>query len=188
MEYDAEKGVYKKKTCQCSTKTKWIICACICTPFIVLGALFIACVIIQATQEDPFQLVPLTDEQATFVPAEESDKMDRANRLAAAIAFKTITTDNGVEQQYVQEFIKINEYLTETFVELHQASFVQFEQINNFSRLYRIAGENEAEKRAYMLCAHIDVVPEGNADDWASDPFNTGVVDKIDGYEEYGYD
>ena len=185
MEYDAEKG-YKESKCQCSTRTKWIICVCITTPFVVLSALFLACVIVQATQEDPFQLMPLTDDEATFMPAEESDKMERANRLASAIAFQTITTDNGVEDKYIEEFVMINEFLTDNFVELHEADFVQFEQINNFSRLYRIPGEKSEEKRAYMLCAHIDVVPPGDEDKWAAHPFNTGVVESVPGFEEYG--
>ena len=30
--------------------------------------------------------------------------------------------------------------------------------------------------RPYLLTAHLDVVPEGDADDWDRDPFDAGIV------------
>ena len=44
-----------------------------------------------------------------------------------------------------------------------------------FSRLYRIEGTSESSK-AFLLCAHLDVVPPGEVDEWESDPFGTGSV------------
>lgn len=44
--------------------------------------------------------------------------------------------------------------------------------------MYRIEG-TEDTANPYLLCAHLDVVPEGNAEDWAHDPFAAGIVNDV---------
>ena len=54
-----------------------------------------------------------------------------------------------------------------------------------FSRLYRIGGTSGSSK-AFLLCAHLDVVPPGEVDEWEMEPFGTGSVMTDDGSKVRG--
>merc|ERR1719322_1561469 len=50
-------------------------------------------------------------------------------------------------------------------------------EVNELSLVYRIEG-SENNKSPYMICAHLDVVPEGNTEEWEHDPFLGDIIDE----------
>ena len=85
----------------------------------------------------PFKKTQLLNvDQIHFMPSEDTDLQSRAERLAGAIKIPTITY-NPREIVDTQAFLDINAYIENEFPELHKADFVQFVQVNEYSRLYR---------------------------------------------------
>ena len=64
-----------------------------------------------------------------------------------------------------------------------KASFVTHQIVNKYSLLFKVEG-SMATKNPYLLCAHLDVVPEGDLSKWSRPPFSGEIyTDETDGLE-----
>lgn len=98
------------------------------------------------------------------------DANQAAQRLAPAIAFKTISSyDNASAND--EEFFKLHAYLEKTFPRTHAA--LQREVIGGKSLLYTWKG-SDAKAKPIALLAHQDVVPiaPGTEKEWKAEPFS----------------
>lgn len=96
------------------------------------------------------------------------DEKGAADRLGAAIRFKTISSyDDSL--QNAEEFLKLHSFLQTSYPRTHAA--LTREQIG-LSLLYKWAG-TDSSLAPIMLMAHQDVVPisPGTENDWKADPF-----------------
>ena len=63
------------------------------------------------------------------------------------------------------------------------SSFITHEVVNKRSLLFRVEG-SEGTANPYLLCAHLDVVPEGDISKWSRPPFSGEIyTDESDGLE-----
>ena len=64
-----------------------------------------------------------------------------------------------------------------------RSSFVTHQVVNKHSLLFKVEG-SITTKNPYLLCAHLDVVPEGDASKWSRPPFSGEIyTDETDGLE-----
>ena len=161
-------------TCYLTKRQKCLCCTLLWLPMSAL-ALFIAGLMINAALiADPFERIVL-DPDPILIAASENEINRRAETLGKAIRFRTISFSPG-EQNYT-ELSKLNEFITLSFPNIHSASFISKYQVNQYSILFRIEG-TENTKNPYMLCAHLDVVPEGFLGSWEYDPFLGDIIEE----------
>ncbi len=94
-----------------------------------------------------------------------------ARRLAAAIAFRTVSDEDGPVAG--EAFLELHAHLQREFPLAHQA--LQRETVADYSLLYTWPGKN-TELAPVLLAAHLDVVP-ASADAWTHDPWSGLVAD-----------
>ncbi len=70
---------------------------------------------------------------------------------------------------------ELNELIESSFPLVHSSSWITRWMVNTHSRLYRVEG-TEATANPYLLMGHMDVVPEGDEEEWQHSPFDAGVV------------
>lgn len=146
----------------------------------VIVALILAVIIKAATLKDLYEPMEFGTDDPTFMSATEQEIIERSQRLAEAISHRTISfSGTNLSLEAMTDF---GNFLENKFPKLHESNFVTFTPINTFSRLYRIEG-TEKTMNPYLLCAHMDVVPEGDLDLWTHDPFDAGIVTESDGQE-----
>jgi len=115
----------------------------------------------------------LSTDQSRMDPSDDEIRA-MAERLAGAIAIPTISY--GEDDYSLDATAELIDYMEHNFPLVHGADFIERARVNEYSLLYRVEGSERATN-PYLLCAHLDVVPEGNADDWLHDPFSAGVLD-----------
>ena len=165
----------KIKTCgflYCTQKQRYVLWAALLFPLIFVVFLIIGLMINAATVEERFQRMVL-DPNPSLIKANRSVIWQRAGRLGDAIRYKTISFEPN--KQNKTELENINEYIRKTYPNIHSASFIEKYMIKNLSIVFRINGTHYTEK-PYMLCAHLDVVPEGELDQWDCNPFLGSIV------------
>ena len=98
-------------------------------------------------------------------------KIERAKRLGNAIKIKTVSFSPGNQTKEALE--EINKYIVDNYPKLHspEADYIEKFQVNNLSIVFRVNGTDAHAKNPYLLCAHMDVVPEGDREEWDHDPF-----------------
>jgi carboxypeptidase PM20D1 len=103
------------------------------------------------------------------------DEDEAAERLAAAIRFKTVSHMDPAEDD-PEPFRQLHAFLATTFPRVHQA--MSLEKVNELSLLYRWDGTDTALDPV-ILCAHQDVVPvaPGTDDAWNFDAY-AGEIDE----------
>ncbi|TRY64118.1 hypothetical protein TCAL_00447 [Tigriopus californicus] len=168
-------------TCYCSKKVKVTICVVIWTVIAVIVALILAVIIKAATLQELFERMELgARDDPVFMSATEQEILERSQRLVDAISYRTISfSGTNLSLEAMTDF---GTFLERVFPNLHDSDFVTFTPINTYSRLYRIEG-TEKTLNPYLLCAHMDVVPEGDFDLWTHDPFDAGIVTESDGQD-----
>ena len=183
----------KIKTCgyfYFTKRQRYILCGIVLFPLVFLVFLIIGLMINAATVKEKFQRMIL-DPNPTLINANQSIIWLRARRLGEAIRYKTISYNET--WQKTEELVNINDFIRKTFPGIHSAPFIEKKIINNLSIVFRVKGTQLREK-PYMLCAHLDVVPEGQLSGWDCDPFLgqivrdrecDPVIDDID--EEHAY-
>ena len=176
VKMDQEFGSPEKiKTCgyfYCTKRQRYAVYAALLLPVVFLVCLIIGLMINAALVEEKFQRITL-DPNPSLINANKSVIWQRAERLAEAIKLKTISHNQTLQNK--EELEKINEYITITYPNVHNAPFIEKQMINNLSIVFRVNGTHHTT-RPYMLCAHLDVVPEGKLDQWDCDPFLGQIV------------
>jgi len=113
-------------------------------------------------------------------------RMERAERLAGAIRFKTISMDemelhqqpnDGVNVVDKNEFKRLHAYLRKCYPRVFKE--LEVHVINEFSLLLVWRGTQDRQEKPYLLIAHMDVVPCPEPEKWEVPPFD-GVIK--DGY------
>jgi carboxypeptidase PM20D1 len=173
--------------CYCTKQGRGITCFLIWLPIVVIAGIVLAIVINAALVQDPYvraDLFPGGSGSSVSLELSEADVAAQAQRLADAIAIRTISYSQG--NYSAKELAAINEHIENTYPELHSAEYVTHDRVNKYSRLYRIEGLLPTAN-PYLLSAHFDVVPAGDLSKWAHDPFDAGVVSSSDqdGGEKY---
>ena len=110
---------------------------------------------------------------ATPLPKVEVDSTGAAERLAAAIRFKTISDANAPDQN-ADAFAKLHAHIVASFPAFHAVA--RREVIAKYSLLYTWEG-SDPKAAPIALLAHQDVVPiaPGSEGDWQAPPFD-GVI------------
>lgn len=160
--------------CYCSKRQRCVVCTLIWVPIILLIGLAIVLVVNAALLTDRFERLEL-DPSPTFLNSSEEVILERAERLGGAIKIKSISY--GPSKQERTELVKLIKYINETYPTIRKSSFMSRSEVNELSLVYRIEG-SENNKSPYMICAHLDVVPEGSTEKWEHDPFLGDIIDE----------
>jgi len=96
-----------------------------------------------------------------------------AKHLSGMIRFKTVSNIK-TELMDLNEFNKLHKYLEETYSLIHKE--LNKEVIGSAGLLYKWSGILNNEP-PIMLCAHQDVVPEGDLSKWNNPPFEGTIKD-----------
>jgi carboxypeptidase PM20D1 len=117
---------------------------------------------------------PSRQPQATPVALEPLDTTGLAQRLAAALRFKTISYQDS-SQFDAREFTGFQQYLRTTFPKLHAA--LKLEKVNGYGLLYEWIG-SDTSLAPVLLLAHQDVVPvePGTEAKWTEPPFEGRIT------------
>ena len=165
----------KVKTCgyfYCTRKQRYVLCGLLILPVVFLVCLIIGILIKTAVEKERFQRIIL-DPNPSLIKSNQSVIWQRARTLGEAIKMKTIS--HNQTWQNTEELIRLHEFISKSYPHLHSSPFIQKERINNLSIVFRVNGTQVTE-RPYMLCAHLDVVPEGEIAQWDCDPFLGEIV------------
>ena len=157
---------------QLTRKKKYAVGCVLLSPLVFLLFLAIGLMINAAVVNEKYQRLNL-DPTPSFIDANQSVIWERAERLGAAIKIKTISYNQT--WQNMDELSKLNTFITNTYPYVHNSEFIEKNVINNISIIFRVNGTDHTEK-PYMLCAHLDVVPEGDLSQWDCDPFLGEIV------------
>ena len=169
--------------CYCSKRAKALACLALWLPFVVLALIVIALLVNAALVSELYERQELFPGRLPrLLSLSGRDVRAQAERLAGAVAIQTVSySPSNIS---VEELERMNDYIENTYVALHDADFVTYRRINEFSRLYRIAG-SQSTKNPFLLSAHYDVVPPGDLRKWSHDPFNAGIVEDAGGGGSY---
>ena len=173
MRVDTENKVRTCGICYCTKNQRWIGCGII----IFLLALFVGLVIgllINAALVKPMFERTILDPAPSFINANSSESWKRANTLAQAIKLKTVSY-SSTEQNKV-ELVQLHSFIVDNFPHIDKSEYVEKFMVNDLSVILRVQGTDHGLKRPYMLCAHLDVVPEGDVSQWDCDPFLGEIV------------
>ena len=83
----------------------------------------------------------------------------------------------------MEEFRKLHQYLERTFPLVYRSGHVEVSTVNEHSLVFEWTGkeENWNQMKPVLFCAHLDVVPVGNVEDWIiHDPFSGKIDDETD--------
>ena len=165
--------------CYCSKRARALTCLLLWLPFVVLAVLVIALLVNAALVSELYERQELFPGRLPRVlDLSGKDVRAQAERLAGAISIQTVSySASNISEK---ELERINEFIENNYVALHDADFVTYKRINEFSRLYRIEG-SQSTKNPFLISAHLDVVPPGDLDRWSHDPFNAGIEEEEDG-------
>ena len=160
--------------CYCSRRQRCVACVFIWVPIILLIGLVIFLVVNAALLTDRFERLEL-DPSPTFLNSSKDEILARAERLGGAIKIKSVSY--GPSKQERAEFVKLIKYINDTYPNIRRSEFISRSEVNQLSLVYRIEG-TEVTNNPYMMCAHLDVVPEGNTEEWEHDPFLGDVIEE----------
>lgn len=88
-------------------------------------------------------------------------------RFAKIISFKTLSHDNGTQEQ-IEPFIQLGEYLKTAYPGVH--SIMKRREVEGGSLMYKWEAKNP-QLPPFAILAHMDVVPVENPDSWIHPPF-----------------
>ena len=143
-------------------------------PIITLVGLVTVLVVNAALVADRFERLEL-DPSPTFLNSSEDVIMARAERLGGAVKIKSISYDPSKQER--TELVKLIKYINETYPSIRRSKFISRYEVNDLSLVYRVEG-TEMTKNPYIICAHLDVVPEGITDEWEHDPFLGDIIEE----------
>lgn len=157
----------------CSRTTRKIILASIAVIVSVFLVLIAAVLIIAAVNtSSPLTLVTL-DTNPKFINFTETEKLQRAKLLGEAIRFPTISYNKSfTDTDALQD---LHAFLNATYADVFNAPFVTRYTINTHSLLLKVHGKI-ATSNPYLLCGHLDVVPEGTGT-WSGSPFSGEIIE-----------
>nr|CAD7612312.1 unnamed protein product [Timema genevievae] len=119
-------------------------------------------------------MLHIIDDQETQDIVDESQSMERAERLAGALKIATISYDT--DHQENENLLAFIRYLEKGFPLIHSRSFIKREVINKYSLLFTVQGLTRG-KLPYLLASHLDVVPV-DAKAWEFPPFSGRIVNR----------
>nr|CAD7433308.1 unnamed protein product [Timema monikensis] len=125
------------------------------------------------TQLDGSMLHIINDQETQDI-VDESQSMERAERLAGALKIATISYDT--DHQENENLLAFIRYLEKGFPLIHSRSFIKREVINKYSLLFTVQGLTRG-KLPYLLASHLDVVPV-DAKAWEFPPFSGRIVNR----------
>lgn len=104
------------------------------------------------------------------------DQAAAALRLAQAVRFRTISTDDPKEFN-PDPILGLHDFLRTSYPKVHRA--LRRELVNNYSLLYAWEGTDAGRAKPILLMAHLDVVPvePGTERDWVEPPFSGRIAD-----------
>ena len=165
----------KIKTCcffRCTKRQRYVLWGTLMLPVVFFICLIIGIMIRAAVENERFQRIVL-DPNPSFISGNQSVVWKRAKTLGDAIKFQTISYNQTY--QIAEEIERIHKFIINKYPHIHSAPFINKEIVNNHSIVFRING-TEHTTSPYMLCAHLDVVPEGDLSKWDCDPFLGEIV------------
>jgi carboxypeptidase PM20D1 len=141
----------------------------------VLWALLLAVVVLAVVIAGNTWRRPSLQLQVPPVQQVEVDDKAAADRLAGAVAIRTVSGMEGLQSDGA-EFKKLHAYLAQQFPKLHAA--LKKEVVGDNALLYTWTGSDPSAK-PIALMAHQDVVPiaPGTEKAWAQDPFGGRIKD-----------
>ena len=165
----------KIKTCcffRCTKRQRYVLFGVLLVPIVFLVCLIIGITIRAAVEKERFQRIVL-DPNPSLIDSNQSVIWQRARTLGQAIKFNTISYNQTY--QITEQIEKIHGFISDQYPYIHSAPFIEKHIVNNHSIVFRVNG-TEPINRLYMLCAHLDVVPEGDLSKWDCDPFLGEIV------------
>ncbi len=167
--------------CYCSKTTRRTAICVFTTLALVVIALIASILIRTATSESPYEDLKPLDSSPNFINSTLDEKEARARRLGRAISFPTISYNKSYTNPTALK--DLQDYLLDTFSEVLNAPFVQYHVVHDYSLLLRIEGKTLTQN-PFLLCGHLDVVPEGDLDSWSRPPFSGELfIDEDDGQQ-----
>ncbi|KAK2718905.1 hypothetical protein QYM36_006049 [Artemia franciscana] len=147
------------------------------TIFKVLGILLTGLVIVTIlralTIQDLVKFSKFPRKSDNFL-TKDSEVGAYAERLAASLRIRTVSYN--ADQLDRGDFIKLHQFLEDSFPLVHSSPNISREFINTYSLLYKISGSN-TELKPYLLAAHLDVVPANGS--WSVNPFDGVIKDGV---------
>lgn len=114
----------------------------------------------------------------------EKERQDYKARLSTilskSIQKKTVSYDKIDDFEHLMDFkpfLELHELLKTSFPLVFSSDFVSYEIINDYSILIEWKGSNP-KRKPVLFAAHLDVVPEGNKEDWSIDNPFSGEIDE----------
>jgi len=132
---------------------------------LVLLVALVSVLVVNALRGGPASLAPPP------APKDVIEVRAAAERLAAAIRFRTVSKSPGVPSD-PQAFRDLHDFLIRSFPRAHNT--LKREVIGEYSLLYSWAGSDPSRK-PILLTAHLDVVPEQGR--WTRPPFSGAIAD-----------
>ena len=169
--------------CFCSKRQKRICCVLIWLPVLVVFILLAAVLIKGLTVKDKFERMKLSDEEVELLNPDNATQLVWAKKLGDAIKIPTVSRSET--DQNVEEINNLHAYLKSRFTTVFSSENVEVSYPNSLSILLRVQG-SKPTPNPYLLCAHLDVVPAGDLDQWDHEPFLGEVVDQDDDQFIYG--
>jgi carboxypeptidase PM20D1 len=160
--------------CYCSKTQKRAACTLVWTPIVLFLLFIIGLLIRTALIESPFALKRLSEDSPKFMNLSSSLKLVMAERLGRAIQIRTISINETTLN--TTALAEMHSLLTSTFDRVFKSDFITVQRVNTYSLLLRIEG-TIATRNPYMLCGHLDVVPEGNGN-WSHPPFLGEIINE----------
>lgn len=133
--------------------------------------------------KDKFERMKLSDEVVELVNPDDATKLAWAKKLGDAIKIPTVSRSET--DQNVEEINNLHAYLKSKFSAVFSSEHVDASYPNTLSILLRVQGLKPT-LNPYLLCAHLDVVPAGDPEQWDHEPFLGEVVDQDDDQFIYG--
>lgn len=159
--------------CYCSRRQRCIACTCLLFPIVFIVCLIAGILINTAFVKERFERRILSNNPPVFIEADADLKLTWAKRLGDAIKIKTISYNDSA--QSFDELAQIQNFIQEKYPSIHSSDYIEKFVVHDYSLVYRIQGTLQT-KNPYLLCAHMDVVPEGNLEGWSHDPFLGEVI------------
>ncbi|XP_040583301.1 N-fatty-acyl-amino acid synthase/hydrolase PM20D1 [Lepeophtheirus salmonis] len=163
-----------KESKRCCNRRSILCCSSVfCIPILILVGLLLALVFNAFMIVDPFELntsiIQETGGLPSYVQPSNDVRYDRAKRLSEALKYKTVSY--GENDSETGEILEFHSFLQKSFPLLYDSPHVTVERVHTYSLLYRIEGKDPIGiKYPYLLCGHLDVVPEGK-NSWSHPPF-----------------
>ena len=169
--------------CYCSQRQRQVAWFCCLLPVVLLVVLVSTILIRAATLQSTLNISTL-DPQPKFMNLTPTEEYAIAQRLSQAIQIRTVSY-NATWQEYgaLGDF---QSFLRKKYPHMFDSSsFVTHQVINDYSLLFRIQGSVPTATNPYLLCAHLDVVPEGDLAQWSRPPFSGDIFTDDDDGQEY---